>query len=82
MYCVVLSSLYESFFQFSVNHFYIVKMGVSGLKHFSYFALKHKLWVLIQVVQTSTNNLCLCKNMINTLIFHMKIVSLNSIAVI
>ena len=44
------------------RHFYIVKIGFTGVFIFSYFVLKHRLLVLVRnvanVVITCTKNLC------------------------
>ena len=42
-------------------HFYIVKLGFTGVYIFLIFALKHRLWVLVrtdEAVLPCTNNLC------------------------
>ena len=40
-------------------HFYIVKLGFTGVYIiFLISARKHRLWVLVEAVLTSTNNLC------------------------
>ena len=49
-------------------HFYIVKLGFTGV--YIFFALKHRLWVL---VRTPTINV-LSKNKKNITIFHLKII--------
>ena len=30
-------------------HFYIVKLGFAGVRYFSYFCSKHRLWVLVRI---------------------------------
>ena len=43
-------------------HFYIVKLGFTGVHYFAYFCKNHRLWVLAEAVLTSTHNLCFEKN--------------------
>ena len=41
-------------------HFYILKLGFTGVYiFFLIFALKHRLWVLVEAVLTCTHVLCL-----------------------
>ena len=47
-------------------HSYIVKLGFTGVYFFLTFALKHRLWVLVSLIEavlTCTHYLCFSKNM-------------------
>ena len=53
-------------------HFYIVKLGFTGVLFFLIFALNHRLWVLVRTA--SLTIYVLGKNKKYTTIFHLKII--------
>ena len=60
-------------------HFYMVKLGFTGVYIFSYFSLKHRLWVLIRTASLRRFRrvptiYVLSKNTKNITIFHLKII--------
>ena len=57
LFCITKTCLYN--FDPHKPHFYIVKLGFTGVYIiFFYFNSKHRLWVLVEAVLTSTHNLC------------------------
>ena len=52
-------------------HFYIVKLGFTGVYIFLIFALKHRLWVLVRI---ASPNLCFAPKLEKYHIFHLKFI--------
>ena len=58
-----------------IPHFYIVKLGFTGVYFFVIFAPKHRLWVLVRTASVRCNhNLCFEQKKKNIKNFHLKII--------